>query len=356
MSGQLSRSARSVSVADHLWDAYALMADEMGVDRDSLVNQALFAFARNNGYLTPGTVRPATAPAPVPEPAPQPVYTAPAAVPAPVAAPEPVQPAPVQVVSAPPEPVSPQPQEPEQPQAPEVAEVPAADPLPSFHYDVAASARVADDATPASPAPAPAPAAVVAMDDVNVNPFQTVAIRGSSLSQASTPRPALVEDPAPTLDAAGALTADEVRLAQQRVLQKAAELEKLVRGEASESEHARLDESFDEVSVSHEENTPAPAVAAEPTLVLFSEDKEVDRVTNARFLIGRGKHCDLIINSGKVSREHAAIVREGDIFFIEDLGSSNGTWFDKKRITRRQIEDGDEYYVCSEKLTCRLDG
>jgi pSer/pThr/pTyr-binding forkhead associated (FHA) protein len=53
-----------------------------------------------------------------------------------------------------------------------------------------------------------------------------------------------------------------------------------------------------------------------------------------------------------VSREHAAIVREGDAWFIEDLGSSNGTWFEKRRLTRRQIQDGDEYYVCAEKLTC----
>src|SRR5262249_32750112 len=88
------------------------------------------------------------------------------------------------------------------------------------------------------------------------------------------------------------------------------------------------------------------------TLVLLADGRELDRVIKDRFLIGRGKHCDLIINSGKVSREHAAITREGGSWFIEDLGSSNGTWFDKRRISRRQIQEGDEYFICSEKLSC----
>jgi pSer/pThr/pTyr-binding forkhead associated (FHA) protein len=87
-------------------------------------------------------------------------------------------------------------------------------------------------------------------------------------------------------------------------------------------------------------------------LILYADGRELDRVTKDRFLIGRGKHCDLIISSGKVSREHAAIVRNGTEYFIEDLGSSNGTWHDKRRINRRQIQNGDEYYICSEKLSC----
>ena len=99
-------------------------------------------------------------------------------------------------------------------------------------------------------------------------------------------------------------------------------------------------------------NTGDHSVKGEKTLVLLAEGRELDRVTKERFLIGRGKHCDLIINSGKVSREHAAIIREGSEYFIEDLGSSNGTWYDKRRITRRQIEEGDEYYICAEKLSC----
>ena len=37
-------------------------------------------------------------------------------------------------------------------------------------------------------------------------------------------------------------------------------------------------------------------------------------------------------------------------YFLQDLDSSNGTWFNKQRIKRRKIEDGDEYFICSEKV------
>jgi pSer/pThr/pTyr-binding forkhead associated (FHA) protein len=76
----------------------------------------------------------------------------------------------------------------------------------------------------------------------------------------------------------------------------------------------------------------------------------MQKIGKDRFLIGRGKHCDLVINSGKVSREHAAILHRGSEYFIEDLGSSNGTWFDQQRINRRRVVDGDEYLICSDKI------
>jgi hypothetical protein len=49
------RPVRKVAVADHIWDAFEAMALEMGSDRDGLINQALFMFARLNGYLSAGT-------------------------------------------------------------------------------------------------------------------------------------------------------------------------------------------------------------------------------------------------------------------------------------------------------------
>jgi hypothetical protein len=195
MKDQSRRSMHQVEIADHLWDTFSLMAEQMGSEREALINQALFTFARLNGFLEAG--RPA--------------------------------------VSAPPE-------------------------EPAVR---APSAPLAHSGPPvATPLPAPAH----------------------------------VPLPAPRLQ------------------------------------------------------KPVDSADGDLHLYLMTEGGELDKITKERFVIGRGKHCDFVINSGKVSREHAVIVREGDAFFIEDLGSSNGTWFNKQRIKRRKIEEGDEYFVCNEKI------
>jgi hypothetical protein len=97
-----------------------------------------------------------------------------------------------------------------------------------------------------------------------------------------------------------------------------------------------------------------PAARALPALRLMGSAGLLATVTGDRFVMGRGRHCDLVIDSAKVSREHAAIQREPDGWWIEDLGSSNGTWFRRSRVERRRIEDGDEYLICAEKIRCLL--
>jgi hypothetical protein len=100
---------------------------------------------------------------------------------------------------------------------------------------------------------------------------------------------------------------------------------------------------------------PPPAAPAASSrdrqLYLVTENGEAQRIENERFLIGRDKKCDFVINSGKVSREHAMLTREADGWYLQDLNSSNGTWFQQERIDRRKVEDGDVYYICNEKIT-----
>jgi hypothetical protein len=100
--------------------------------------------------------------------------------------------------------------------------------------------------------------------------------------------------------------------------------------------------------------TPGAGTRLAPILTLHGESGPLAKVDRERFLIGRGRHCDLVMESAKVSREHAVIRREGAGWWIEDLGSSNGTWFERSRVDRRRIADGDEYFICSERIKCAL--
>ncbi len=73
-----------------------------------------------------------------------------------------------------------------------------------------------------------------------------------------------------------------------------------------------------------------------------------------RFVIGRGRHCDLVVDGSKVSREHAVVVRDDAGWLVEDLHSANGTWHRGARLEKLRLEDGDEYFVCAERIRCLL--
>ena len=232
MNDQGTKTARTLLIADHLWETFSSMAAEMGSERDSLINQALYTFARLNGFLV----------------------------------------------------------------ASDLAKLGV---VPRAALTDSGRLRIAPP------------------------PEDTHEMAAGAMSMRVGSAPAFEDDAS---DAAAT--------------------------------------SLDLPNVGGGVRTRAAIVSAQPrdaahtapggrTLVLLADDgRELEHVQKDRFLIGRGKHCDLVINSGKVSREHAAIVREGHSWFIEDLGSSNGTWFDKRRLTRREIQEGDEYYVCAEKLRC----
>ena len=51
---QNARPARKVGIADHIWETFEEMAQVMGSDRDALINQAMFMFARLNGFEAAG--------------------------------------------------------------------------------------------------------------------------------------------------------------------------------------------------------------------------------------------------------------------------------------------------------------
>ena len=69
----------------------------------------------------------------------------------------------------------------------------------------------------------------------------------------------------------------------------------------------------------------------------------LELVGDRPLVLGRGRQCDLVVRHDTVSRCHAEIRRAGGGCYVSDLGSSNGTWIDGRRVRREQrVRRGDQ--------------
>jgi pSer/pThr/pTyr-binding forkhead associated (FHA) protein len=74
-------------------------------------------------------------------------------------------------------------------------------------------------------------------------------------------------------------------------------------------------------------------------------------VTEDRISIGRSPDASVFLDDVTVSRNHALLVRRKDGFYIDDLGSLNGTYVNRRRIESHKLADGDEIQVGKYKLS-----
>jgi pSer/pThr/pTyr-binding forkhead associated (FHA) protein len=71
-------------------------------------------------------------------------------------------------------------------------------------------------------------------------------------------------------------------------------------------------------------------------------------------VIGRGRGADIVIAEPTMSRAHAAIGFDGKRFFVEDLGSTNGTRVNGNREKKAVLENGDEVQLGKLAITVNL--
>ncbi len=69
-----------------------------------------------------------------------------------------------------------------------------------------------------------------------------------------------------------------------------------------------------------------------------------------RMSIGRSPESDVFLDDVTVSRDHALIVRRGSDYYLDDCGSLNGTYINRRRIESQRLSDGDELQIGKYKL------
>jgi phosphoserine phosphatase RsbU/P len=68
-------------------------------------------------------------------------------------------------------------------------------------------------------------------------------------------------------------------------------------------------------------------------------------------VLGRSADCEIPIETPAVSRRHAAIIRDGDKYYVEDLKSRNGTILNERTIDgRTALKDGDRLVICDQEF------
>ena len=103
-----------------------------------------------------------------------------------------------------------------------------------------------------------------------------------------------------------------------------------------------------------ESGAPARAVLSGPRPCLLFEDRQAPLMEGAN-VIGRAPDATIQCDVAGVSRHHARILVSKGEATLEDLGSKNGTYLQRKRISSARLSDGDEIRLGKACLTFRVE-
>lgn len=74
------------------------------------------------------------------------------------------------------------------------------------------------------------------------------------------------------------------------------------------------------------------------------------QVADTPFTMGRGSDCSMPVLDDQASRYHCQIEREGAVFYLKDLNSTNGTFLNGVRVVSSRLHAGDQIQVGSSQI------
>ncbi|MBM2822260.1 MAG: hypothetical protein HW413_1006 [Thermoleophilia bacterium] len=88
-------------------------------------------------------------------------------------------------------------------------------------------------------------------------------------------------------------------------------------------------------------DAPPPEPEPEREVVSLTVAGRQHVVSDPCVVLGRSRDAGVRISDVNISRKHAEIRQEGSTFWVVDLGSTNGTLVNGKRVDRQRLRDGD---------------
>lgn len=71
-------------------------------------------------------------------------------------------------------------------------------------------------------------------------------------------------------------------------------------------------------------------------------------------IVGRGEKCRLVLDDSYVSTVHARIFAKDGTYMLEDMGSTNGTYLNRRRVTSQvELHRGDQVKIGKTVLEMR---
>ena len=84
---------------------------------------------------------------------------------------------------------------------------------------------------------------------------------------------------------------------------------------------------------------------ASVTVIFGGQEQKTYPLDKPKLVVGREPTCEIHIDNLGISRQHCAFVPRGEAFVVQDLGSSNGTFVNGKKITEHFLNNDDEVVI-----------
>ena len=81
------------------------------------------------------------------------------------------------------------------------------------------------------------------------------------------------------------------------------------------------------------------------TVVFGGQEQKVYQLDKPKLIVGREPTCEIPIDNLGISRQHCQFALRGEAFIVQDLGSSNGTFVNGKKITEHFLNNDDEVVI-----------